>query len=189
MKQQYLYGCHMYNDTMPILLSPCVTVTLYANFVYFSKQLHIFWLWKIFGKVTPVTICWPHWARVDWASWNNRLNWTDKIQYNLVICPVNIHNHTQFATQSTQIIQTRPKKYDFAVPVRIKAIVARSRWDHAQVILWNLLIRPTRYVWPSEGRIGVRRALVHLTVAKLSLIHIWRCRRSTLCRSRWSPYH
>ena len=25
--------------------------------------------------------------------------------------------------------------------------------------------------------------------ATLSLIHIWRCRRSTLCRSRWSPYH
>ena len=24
---------------------------------------------------------------------------------------------------------------------------------------------------------------------ELSLIHIWRCRRSTLCRSRWSPYH
>ena len=26
-------------------------------------------------------------------------------------------------------------------------------------------------------------------IIKLSLIHIWRCRRSTLCRSRWSPYH
>ena len=24
---------------------------------------------------------------------------------------------------------------------------------------------------------------------RLSLIHIWRCRRSTTCRSRWSPYH
>ena len=23
----------------------------------------------------------------------------------------------------------------------------------------------------------------------LSLIHIWRCRRSFACRSRWSPYH
>ena len=23
----------------------------------------------------------------------------------------------------------------------------------------------------------------------LSLIHIWRCRRYSLCRSRWSPYH
>ena len=28
-----------------------------------------------------------------------------------------------------------------------------------------------------------------LDVFPLSLIHIWRCRRSTLCRSRWSPYH
>ena len=27
------------------------------------------------------------------------------------------------------------------------------------------------------------------TPYSLSLIHIWRCRRSTLCRSRWSPYH
>ena len=26
-------------------------------------------------------------------------------------------------------------------------------------------------------------------VAKLSLIHIWRCRRRLRCRSRWSPYH
>ena len=28
-----------------------------------------------------------------------------------------------------------------------------------------------------------------LSLTHLSLIHIWRCRRSTLCRSRWSPYH
>ena len=32
-------------------------------------------------------------------------------------------------------------------------------------------------------------SIVHLSVFRLSLIHIWRCRRSTLCRSRWSPYH
>ena len=29
----------------------------------------------------------------------------------------------------------------------------------------------------------------NLSRSSLSLIHIWRCRRSTLCRSRWSPYH
>ena len=29
----------------------------------------------------------------------------------------------------------------------------------------------------------------HTPIPSLSLIHIWRCRRSTLCRSRWSPYH
>ena len=26
-------------------------------------------------------------------------------------------------------------------------------------------------------------------LVSLSLIHIWRCRRSYACRSRWSPYH
>ena len=30
---------------------------------------------------------------------------------------------------------------------------------------------------------------IRCTSTYLSLIHIWRCRRSTLCRSRWSPYH
>ena len=30
---------------------------------------------------------------------------------------------------------------------------------------------------------------VLLTQHRLSLIHIWRCRRIERCRSRWSPYH
>ena len=32
-------------------------------------------------------------------------------------------------------------------------------------------------IWPSTS------------TGTLSLIHIWRCRRSYACRSRWSPYH
>ena len=31
--------------------------------------------------------------------------------------------------------------------------------------------------------------VLHNTAQNLSLIHIWRCRRSYACRSRWSPYH
>ena len=31
--------------------------------------------------------------------------------------------------------------------------------------------------------------LTHKCGIYLSLIHIWRCRRYSLCRSRWSPYH
>ena len=31
--------------------------------------------------------------------------------------------------------------------------------------------------------------LEEFTALPLSLIHIWRCRRSYACRSRWSPYH
>ena len=34
-----------------------------------------------------------------------------------------------------------------------------------------------------------KNILSMLNIVSLSLIHIWRCRRSTLCRSRWSPYH
>ena len=44
----------------------------------------------------------------------------------------------------------------------------------------RLSVRPSR-----AGIVSKRRKLA----AWLSLIHIWRCRRSTLCRSRWSPYH
>ena len=29
----------------------------------------------------------------------------------------------------------------------------------------------------------------YVYILYLSLIHIWRCRRYSLCRSRWSPYH
>ena len=56
----------------------------------------------------------------------------------------------------------------------------------------------TKSTWGSEGEVlkleidpkshsawtGGKQKLLDL-----SLIHICRCRRSTLCRSRWSPYH
>ena len=29
----------------------------------------------------------------------------------------------------------------------------------------------------------------YFNILRLSLIHIWRCRRIERCRSRWSPYH
>ena len=37
--------------------------------------------------------------------------------------------------------------------------------------------------------IKVIKSFFLILYLQLSLIHIWRCRRSTLCRSRWSPYH
>ena len=46
--------------------------------------------------------------------------------------------------------------------------------------LWVLY----KVIWLSWSA-GSQLYYVHM----LSLIHIWRCRRSTLCRSRWSPYH
>ena len=42
--------------------------------------------------------------------------------------------------------------------------------------------------WSRRVAFGAR-PLGAAAAYRLSLIHIWRCRRSTLCRSRWSPYH
>eukprot|EP00826_Nyctotherus_ovalis_P005239 TRINITY_DN11175_c0_g2_i1.p1 TRINITY_DN11175_c0_g2~~TRINITY_DN11175_c0_g2_i1.p1 ORF type:complete len:137 (-),score=19.27 TRINITY_DN11175_c0_g2_i1:12-422(-) len=43
-----------------------------------------------------------------------------------------------------------------------------------------------------KGYLKTKKAAIRFeltAIQNLSLIHICRCRRSTLCRSRWSPYH
>ena len=46
------------------------------------------------------------------------------------------------------------------------------------------------FVWlKNTGKNPPRSESAECRDFDLSLIHIWRCRRSTLCRSRWSPYH
>ena len=60
----------------------------------------------------------------------------------------------------------------------------------------NKLARKLQYSSLMFDRFFVRIAVkcqlklrTKILYKNLSLIHIWRCRRSTLCRSRWSPYH
>ena len=58
-----------------------------------------------------------------------------------------------------------------------------KQWMHELVSELSLMFHLTQnwlYQW---------RVFPGNEVNALSLIHIWRCRRSTLCRSRWSPYH
>ena len=56
-----------------------------------------------------------------------------------------------------------------------------SNIQHSQ----NDYISIIRKDWSFIGKLNK----VQRNILCLSLIHIWRCRRSTLCRSRWSPYH
>ena len=42
---------------------------------------------------------------------------------------------------------------------------------------------------PFPHSLSISSFSVHFLIHCLSLIHIWRCRRSYACRSRWSPYH
>ena len=56
----------------------------------------------------------------------------------------------------------------------------RLRLDHGNTTLY---IHNGASTFPKSQPMG------RYCATYLSLIHIWRCRRSTLCRSRWSPYH
>ena len=61
---------------------------------------------------------------------------------------------------------------------------ASSYLRGTDALSWPLLILRSQWVhaWPKITQLEQPSQM-------LSLIHIWRCRRSTLCRSRWSPYH
>ena len=43
--------------------------------------------------------------------------------------------------------------------------------------------------WSFNTCINLEENLITVSAKNLSLIHIWRCRRYAVCRSRWSPYH
>eukprot|EP00826_Nyctotherus_ovalis_P065842 TRINITY_DN9694_c0_g1_i19.p1 TRINITY_DN9694_c0_g1~~TRINITY_DN9694_c0_g1_i19.p1 ORF type:complete len:373 (-),score=120.89 TRINITY_DN9694_c0_g1_i19:25-1119(-) len=55
----------------------------------------------------------------------------------------------------------------------------------------NNEFRPSKVATNSAKKTSTQKNIkkVKRVVMRLSLIHICRCRRSTLCRSRWSPYH
>ena len=57
------------------------------------------------------------------------------------------------------------------------------------LVFFPLSLCLARWFWPDlmNGR-HVHTTSVCVSL-RLSLIHIWRCRRDVLCRSRWSPYH
>ena len=53
-----------------------------------------------------------------------------------------------------------------------------------------ILVLVFTYVSTTYVRTSARyQPATKIRICILSLIHIWRCRRSTLCRSRWSPSH
>ena len=61
-------------------------------------------------------------------------------------------------------------------------------WLNLEQGNWGWRVVSTRQPQFPCSRFSQKSGLYFL-VQDLSLIHIWRCRRYSLCRSRWSPYH
>ena len=76
-----------------------------------------------------------------------------------------------------------------AIPSRM-AVVARLQLSRRAEFIWipYFARTPLRRPWAPFGCPWAHLGCAWAPLG-LSLIHIWRCRRSTLCRSRWSPYH
>ena len=85
-----------------------------------------------------------------------------------VLCSRILHRHTYSVSRhnvSTPVFHNRRQApYCFFI------------WKKVWVVLW-------------QNEWSPKNIRSKLSPSSLSLIHIWRCRRSTLCRSRWSPYH
>ena len=109
--------------------------------------------------------------------------------------------HTNvYGTGSVKIRKTRHKmSVDIPLFFYSVGLIKEDR-----VSMWRMrLLTVCREVmgkYESSMRLGSTRTLYigYVTstcqsrrhcIAALSLIHIWRCRRSYACRSRWSPYH
>ena len=78
-----------------------------------------------------------------------------------------------------QIMKFEPVKYIFVAQILILYLAMLFHTDikaiNSPTIILMLLLTIAIFIYPVD--------------LKLSLIHIWRCRRIERCRSRWSPYH
>ena len=81
------------------------------------------------------------------------------------------NDHSHFLSHEHELLLSKKR---FRIPV-CKTNGRRFSFIPANIRLLNYTAHQEKR--PPGGKGG------------LSLIHIWRCRRDVLCRSRWSPYH
>ena len=108
------------------------------------------------------------------------------IKYHVTVC---------FLSERKKNVQFRTVlKFNLRCPWRV---CPRTKW-----MAWYKWLNPARFT--TKTRIYIIQMMwiiyqsikisnfywcVNVEVTYLSLIHIWRCRRYAVCRSRWSPYH
>ena len=69
----------------------------------------------------------------------------------------------------------------------LKKVSSPTATVHLKSLRRSRRLRRARFTFPIISRKSF--SYRSPSVLHLSLIHIWRCRRSYACRSRWSPYH
>ena len=73
-------------------------------------------------------------------------------------------------------------------PTRHTFLIHSTHKMFTAVLLWSGIFRVC-FCLQLSFSVDAMLSCMCMCVCVLSLIHIWRCRRITGCRSRWSPYH
>ena len=84
-------------------------------------------------------------------------------------------------------IESSSASTDFGSIIEIGGILVDENFKEKD--RFNLRCRLPEGEIPQAMALIVNKTSIKQLPQGLSLIHICRCRRSTLCRSRWSPYH
>ena len=128
-----------------------------------------------------------------WNCWSHNwiMLWTQLInpQILTIFCQLlfkcsNILFFSLFSA-SVHLIQGVPSSLcSFITPMKSSLLCSHQRkiYSYHEHLTFPGNYRSHNLTDPSE----ILGLLDHLG---LSLIHIWRCRRPRVCRSRWSPYH
>ena len=90
---------------------------------------------------------------------------------NVIWCPTQIYQLTNLI----MVVITKEKQATVTI-----CSINVNKWHFIRI--HNISIHANKINWLPDATFLV---VIH----NLSLIHIWRCRRYAVCRSRWSPYH
>ena len=96
-----------------------------------------------------------------------------------------------------ELLKFRKSHYSRSISSTILAWISKLMIDHDSTVPGLQLVwaRFSNFLLEKLSREFKFRAMstfheIRMAIfLYLSLIHIWRCRRSYACRSRWSPYH
>ena len=156
---------------------------------------------NIFPCLRPNLVCKIHKTGVlRWVSGSNEIVWPKHQSCQIWCFYVNLHNSTHFVTSWPDY----KRVWTFKIIQEIPALKMLDRTESISKFpqLKILEIKNKEYQFLIDKLLWVQKAWLRLdftwaivnqgrtqNLYWLSLIHIWRCRRSTLCRSLWSPYH
>ena len=156
-----------------MVLTYYLTYIKSRTFRHFLGQRNKQKLKKKFPKITENWIFVKITTKINFWWWNNHF---------LLLTLIVNSNCSFFQTSATKILKYEQLK--FSINVNNKKLLF-----HRQKFIFDVIFTKIQFLMIFGKKNSVFANFFALKSVELSLIHIWRCRRSYACRSRWSPYH